>query len=288
MEGPIKKRRVLKAERLEVNIDKLLFDLVFPWLFFGCYSDRFLAFRTLLALTGTCRQLRYFQNLRRYVAFLAPSIMRERLSDHGFPVPAPTSKWLQALQNGEFGTGTVLYLWEEALCAVNPFERTWLNVPFYSLAKVCNPNGRISLVHMPASFGELCLFSYCIIEASNEELLGFDSIAIFPQWKTADPRIIEMEVKLRQNYAKRFLLAKLTRIGTTAPIDKEFTTGALKETAYSLFTKMCNTNGKKDKKKPLERLKQFVESWYPMVRHSVGPADLSRRAYEFDMEFNKN
>lgn len=285
MEGPIKKRKFQEGERLIVNLDKKLFELVFPWLFFGHYSDRFLAFRTLLALAGTCQQLRYFQNLRRYVAFLAPPIIRERLLDHGFPVPAPTSKWLEVLRSEVFGIGNVLYLWEEALCAVNPFERSWLNVPFYSLAKVCNPDGRVSLVHMPSTFGELCLFSYCIIEANNEELAGFDSIFILPLWKTKESDLMEIVVKLRQNYAQRFLLAKLTRIGTTAPIDKEFSAGPLTETAYSLFTKMCNTNGKKDKKRPIERLKQFVQCWYPMTRHSVGPADRERRAYEFEMWF---
>lgn len=285
MQGPIKKRKVTEEK---ICFDKLLFDLVFPWLFFGHYSDRFLAFRTLLALAGTCQQLRYFQNLRRYVAFLAPPILRDRLLEHGFPVPAPTSKWLQALQSERFGTGNVLYLWDEALCAVNPFERSWLNVPFYSLGKICGPDGRTSLVHMPASFGELCLFSYCIMEAKSAELAGFDKIFVLPLWKAKETDTIQVDVKLRKNYAQRFLLAKLMDIGTTAPVDKEFVAGSLKMTAYSLFREMCNTNGRKDKKKPIERLKEFVQCWYPMLRHSVGPQDAERRAYEFEMWFNEN
>lgn len=285
MEGPIKKRKVSKAERLEVNINKLLFDLVFPWLFFGHYTDKYVAFRTLLALAGTCKQLRYFQNLRRYVAFLAPPMLKERLRYHGFPVGAPTFLWLRHLQDQSFGVGTALYLWEESVCAVSPFEGTWMDVPFFSLGKCVDPENRVSLVHLPATFAELCLFCYCVIQANDDEFKGFDSITIVPQWKAKVTDRIEMQVKLRQNYAARFLLAKLAHIGTTAPIDPEFSRGSLKETAYSLFSRMCNTNGKKDKKKPIERLKEFVQAWYPMTRHSVGPMDLARRAYEFEMVF---
>lgn len=279
MEGPVKKRK-----HTFVSQNKILFDRVFPWLFYGHYTDRLLAFRTLLALTGTCRQLRYFQLLRRYVAFLTPSILRERLRDHGFPVAAPTTKWIKMLSDRVFGIGNVLYLLEESPSAIAPFEKTFRDVSFFNLAKRVGPDQTSSLIHMPSTFAELALFCYCVVEATDEEV-AYDTIDIVPQWKIKSEDTMKIPVKLRQNFASRFLLSKLSRIGTTAPLDPEFVNGSLGETAFSLFSKMCNTNGRKDKQKPIQRLKSFVQAWFPMTRVSTGPADKKRRAYEFEMEF---
>ena len=282
MEGPIKKRKIK-------TYSKLLFELVYPYLLNGHYENKWLAFRSLLALNGTCRQLRYFQYLRRVIGYLTPAAMQKMMSDHGFSVYAPFFLWEQAL-GLRLGHGNVLYVLNSLMDKKDSvFEKNIGIAPFFNLARRLEANGpqKVFLLHAPGTFPELALFCYCVVTCPIEQIEEYDGIEIVPQWKTKKSDKLMIPVKTREVFASKHLLGKLIKMGNSMMPDFEFLHGALEEPSYSLFCQICNTSGRKDRQKPVERLLKFVQAWFPETKHSVGPNDLKRRAYEFEMEFLK-
>lgn len=284
MEGPIKKRKV----HFPPAYRKLIFDLVFPWIFYGYYKTKQECFRTYLALAGTCAQLRYFNLLRRYIGWLTPPHLIENLSSHGFPCYMPIMSWHSFLIGLPVNEGgAVLTILENVNCktATSPFDSTLDAVPFINLAKRTREN-KTMLTFCPDSFAEAVLFSYRLSTAADDELAGYTEVEIYPRWKCS-PSMIRIAVRKRKSFAQRYMISNLMKIGVTAPQEFGFVHGQMPITAFSLFFKLCNTNGQTDKKKPSERVKQFLKRWYPKHLTPQTLTEQSERVYFFEMEFEK-
>jgi len=284
MEGPVKKRKGM----MTFAYYRLVFDLVFPWVFYGHYKTKEECFRTYLALAGTCAKLRYFNLLRRYIGWLTPPHLIENISSHGFPCYMPIMSWHSFLMGLPVNEGgAVLHILENVNCsnAVSPFDATLDAVPFINLAKRVRDDKTI-LTFCPDSFAEAVLFCYRLTTASDDELAIYTDVEIYPRWKCS-PSIIKLPVKKRKSFAGRYMISKLLKIGTTAPQDYGFLHGQMPFTAFALFMQICNTNGQTDKKKPAERVKQFLKSWYPKHLKAQTATEASERAYDFEIEFEK-
>lgn len=282
MRGPIKKRKI-EFVNTPVQLSKIVFSLVFPWLFPGHWKTKNEGFKTLLRLAGTCRQLRYFQRLRRVIVQLAPHGLMEKLRDHGFPAQFSVNFWMDLIECKSYASST-FYFYPEHAAGMIPVN--FEVATFCDLAKR-SVHGRSTLVFYAPSFAEMVLFVYAAAVMKDEQLERFDAIEIVFRLKRFCYETISFETKKRQEFVKRQALGALKRVGLMAPRDFEFERGALPETAYSFFCKVCETSGKKDGKKPLERLKAFVDGWYPATANSVGPGDAKKRSYNFAMVFEK-
>lgn len=288
MEGPVKKRKIKTIQDIPASYLRLIFDLVFPWVFYGHYKTQAECFRTYLALAGTCAQLRYFNLLRRFVGWLAPPHLIEKMSSHGFPCYMPVLSWHAFLMGLPINEGgAVLYLLNNAHArtAESPFDATLDAVPFINLAKRTRDD-KVIMTFCPDSFAEAVLFCYRLTTAPAEDLKGYTDIEIYPRWK-CDPALISIPVKKIQSFGKRYMISKLLRIGATAPQDFGFLHGQLPTTAFAQFMRLCNTNGQTDKKKPGERVKMFLKSWYPKHFKARTSSELDAQLYDFEIKFEK-
>lgn len=282
MEGPVKKRKVVFKNTPD-QLRKLVFAIVFPWLYPGFYKTKDQAFRTILALLGTCRQLRYFQCMRRSVVQLAPHGFQDRLRSHGFPAHFSAQFWMDLIQLKPY-VSSAFYFYPMDL------QRKPINfqvASFENLAKRTSGTSS-SLIFYAQSFAEAVLFVYSVGAVEMDELKKFQMVEIILEVKPGTYEEIVFTVKNKNNgFIQRRAIGALKRMGAMAERDFEFVHGAVPLTAYSFFCAVCETSGRNDKKKPLERLKDFVQGWFPTTPHSVGENDKARRAYEFEMVFEK-
>jgi hypothetical protein len=281
MRGPIKKRKINHVNTPD-QLTKIIFALVWPWLYPGHWKTKKEGFKTLLALCGTCQQLRYFQRLRRLVVQLAPVEMTERLRDHGFPAHFSVHFWMDLIHSKRISSST-FYFYPDHLRETPVFFGT---ATFQNLAKRSTPLGS-TLVFFAPSFAELVLFVYAVAVVDDTELGKFQHVEAYLTIKSGHYENILFTVLKKTDFIQRFAIGHLKHIGLLCERDFTFEKGALQETAYSFFCRVCETNGRKDKKKPIDRLKDFVEGWFPVTPHSVGPNDKKKRAYEFEMDFKK-
>ena len=282
MQGPLKKRKATYVNTPD-QLSKSIFAIVFPWLYPGFYKTKQDAFRTLMALLGTCRQLRYFQCMRRSAVQLAPHSLHERLRSHGFPAHFSAQFWMDLIRLKPY-VSSAFYFYPMDL------ERKPINLQvatFENLAKrTCGTSS--SLIFYAQSFAEAVLFVYAVGAVEMDELNKFHMIEIILEVKKGKYEEIRFTVKNKNSgFIQRYAIGALKRMGAKAERDFEFVHGALPLTAFSFFCTVCETSGRKDKKKPLERLKDFVQGWFPTTAHSVGEGDKARRAYEFEMVFEK-
>lgn len=281
MQGPLKKRKATYVNTPD-QLSKSIFAIVFPWLYPGFYKTKQDAFRTLMALLGTCRQLRYFQCMRRSAVQLAPHYLCEKLRSHGFPAHFSAQFWMDLMHIRPY-VSSAFYFYPVDL------ERKPISfqvASFENLAKrTCHDKS--FLVFYAPTFAEAVLFTYAVGAVDLTELRKFDAVEILLQIKPGKYEEFTFKTKNKDSFIKRSAIGTLKRIGALAERDFEFVHGGLPLTAYSFFCSVCETSGRKDKKQPLGRLKDFVQGWFPLTAHSVGAGDKARRAYEFEMVFEK-
>lgn len=305
MQGPFKKRR--HADRfIPVQMSLTVFRLILPYLFPGIYGDEHkLAFRTYLALTGTCQALRYWNFLRRWVAFASPPMMRDRLASHGFAVPLKPCE----IKDTQEAFREDLDLRGELLDIPNPvFVSCWLknaffdasnkeNVsnfemdlggnPFYDVIECqcdsTDPRGRDRTVicFRASSFAELCLFVYSTCLDSEKRGVD-DSFLLMCGWKCPQRRTFHFLCNKSVSVMNRRVLGWLRQVGAFAPQELGFHSGGLPTTCYGLFLKLAETKGRKGAATPFERLETFVHSWFPVNLLGENPVE---PAYRFNLMF---
>lgn len=287
---------------------KRMFQLVLPFLFPGYYGeDHSLAFRTFLALAGVCRGLRYWNFLRRWVAFTSPPRLRDHLRSHSFWTPLKPSEIneeqeilrLELARRDElidvpFPIFRSCWL-KNAFCReqlpanAGNYEMDIGGNPFYDVIEcICDSNdsvlmNRTVICFRAASFSELCLFVYSTCFEGTDDFGANDSFLIHCGWKVPDREgFFHYRVEDTASVMQRRLLGWLRRVGSYAPQEVGFHCGSLPTNSFGLFLQLANTQGKRGGKSPFERLEQFVHQWFPLVLFGDNPV---HPAYVFPIEF---
>lgn len=290
MELPPKKAKRIYCHEREV------FLLILPYLFPGWYDEWPLAFRTYLSLCGTSRSLRYWNVLRRWVAYLAPDRMKLQLASHSFPC-GPRLIDYQKFQlhcyellriegavedeNPVFNSealGSNFFLktnYEEGA----QMETEIGGSPFFGLVR-CECRAKTIRCFFARTFSEMALFVYaaCNHVTDNPE----DGWLVVAQWKTTKFEAVYFTVGNREHMLERYLLGRLKRIGLTAPQEIGFHEGSLEWTAYAWFCKHCDTTGTRSKITPAQRLRNFVVTWFPTNTY-LSVAQTKGAPYDFQI-----
>jgi len=279
MEGPLKKRKKIPDY---LNYD-MIFKYVLPYLFPGQYDEDWkLAFWTYFALAGTCRKLRYWYFLRRWIGFLCPESHREALLSHGFPVFIAIEygrevqlHFLRLLRrksivapddqiNGM--TQFMLNNWTPNTEDNGGMEKIFADIPLYNLIRITVHPKRGErdsevLCFYAQDFSELALAAYAICEEAEQDVNV--TYLLYPSWKVGEkfPYIMFHEHE-KKRFRSTHLLGRLRTLGMTAPYDECFTIGTAPHTAYTWFCELCTTSGQRSKKSPAQRLETFVASWF--------------------------
>lgn len=295
MEGPLKKRR----SDLHINY-VIVFNNVLPYLFPGIYDDDWeLAFWTYFALAGTCRKLRYWYFLRRWIGYLCPERYLRALLDHDFPVHMGLEHgrevqrhFLGLVRRREivrpFADITAMSQYMinsvfEPHDLTGGFERVFADIPLYNLVKITGTREDEEMICFYAqTFAELVLAAYAICEAGKT--VKKTTYLLFPAWKTAEKfPYIYFRDEEKKDFQARHLIGRLKHIGMTAPYDHAFAIGTAPCTAYMWFCEICNTSGTRTKKKPAKRLMEFVASWFP-TEFYIHPKDSRKLPWNFQLQ----
>lgn len=273
MDVPFKKLKRTYA------LEKDAFVHVLPFLFPGFYGhDRWLAFRTFLALTGVCRATRYWNLLRRWVAYLTPMHLRKRLKLHSFSC-VDYDLWTKSLDDeciellrtevGLDATASVLQIIPDDHYRlffghkqhVSQMDVDVGGIPFFNvmLCSVSEPRCDVRCFYA-GSFAEMVLFAYAVCKHVGAG--PDDGWLLIATWKVNKYRTIYIKERDKDRLLNRSLLGRLKRIGMTAPQDAGFHNGGMEWTQFGWFCKHCDTTGTRNKASPMERLEQFVITWF--------------------------
>lgn len=243
-------------------------------------------FRTFLALAGTCAQLRYWQNLRRWIGWLTPDGLEERMQEHGFPPNVKNGmKWMHVFTDlGQNGCLTLYpQIAQQAL-----FQMDIGGVAsFFNLGQESNFNTEephTRLVFLAPDFAELVLFLYAVIVSED---MTYNEIRAKIMWKSKMTGICFYYLK-RRTFGAKQAIPFLTEAGRTAPPDHGFKNGQMPTTAFDFFLAVVNAKGLKKRRKPQDILGEFVQGWFPKQVMSTRPLDnktKEKRAYEFPIIF---
>lgn len=297
------KRR--KAEKSKAVVHgKDLLRLVLPFVFPGHYErDYLLAFRTFLALSGTCRKLRYWNALRRWIGWLSPLGARGMLRAHSFPTPLSADEYLPVqdrvhryleMHGGIPDAARVDFISRTVANAQavsgeqSNFEADFAGIPFFDVIDcyVRSPNKeeeRRVVAFRPSTFAELVLFCYAVLSRPISEKKD-DAVIIACGWKTVDDGIVYVKERDRLNFVNKSVLSRLSKLGTTAPPEIGFERGSLPLTAFAFFLTLAEKRSHNNKY-PLTRLEQFVHRWYPSELFHDGAK--FKAAYNFDIIFEE-
>jgi hypothetical protein len=294
-----------KTEKSKAVIHgKDLLRLVLPYVFPGHYERNYLhAFKTFLALSGTCRKLRYWNSLRRWIGWLSPLCMRGMLRAHSFPVPMTADEYLPVQDRIhrylemhreipdaariDFVSRTVANAQADSSEGTQSnFEADFAGIPFFDVIDcyVRSPNKaeeRKIIAFRPSTFAELVLFCYATL---TRPFVDAAAVLIVCGWKTVDDGILYVKERDRQNIVVKSILVRLSKMGVTAPDEVGFHCGSLPVTAYAFFEKMT-TEGNRKNKFSERRLEEFAHRWYPSELFHDGAK--FKAAYTFDIIFEE-
>lgn len=288
---------------------KTLFKSVLPYLFPGNYDrNYFLAFKTFLALSGTCRKLRYWNSLRRWIGWLSPLSMRGMLRVHSFPVPMTSDEYLPVQDrvhrylemHGEIPDAARIDFVSRTVSNAqvtevegprSNFEVDFAGIPFFDVIDcyVRSPNKeeeRKIIAFRPSTFAELVLFCHAALSAPLSTKKD-DAIIVVCGWKTVDDGVIYIKERDRQNFVKKSVLGRLSKLGTTAPAEIGFERGSLPLTSFSFFLILAEKRSHNNKY-PMTRLEQFAHRWYPYELYPTEQLKDNKKfkpAYNFDIIF---
>lgn len=224
-------------------------------------ADADLVFRTALALTSTCRAARCMPALyrlaclvrRRDMQSLTPAyLMIDRFEHHvinycrrrNLPY---TTHWAR---RRSWTFSDKLYL-----------DGQWFKntATCFTYTDNCDV-----LCFSTDSFAELCLFAYhWLIGILKGSTYYPQYLCLEAQWHTGEANnSIVIDAKQVQPFVKIKLLSSLRAIGTLFPHGSAVINGFLNHSEYSWFLATCTTAGKRDKKKPLDRLQRYLHQWY--------------------------
>lgn len=286
----------IKKKELESNMfSKKFFWMALGYLFPGFYGDNnFLAFRTWVALAGTCRRLRYWEQLRRWIAYVTPVSFAARMLSHGFPrrfllkdlsnfqtmaiqpliesrhfgqfeYLAFSSYVLDMHNNGQFNKKIENPLENhDNLRPRSDFDCTVGQIPFFNCITVwatVRQEKRNVLVYCAPTFAEMVLFCYAAMSDTTAYAIP-QWFCVIPLWKHKAGDTILFSSEKRETFLQKSLLGKLRRIGHRAPQDYGYTNGSLQHTANSYFQELCDTSGSKVHTTPQDRLALFVRRWF--------------------------
>lgn len=265
---PPKKNRVIDTRPRRV------FEMVIPYIM---QESSEADFRTILSLSQVCRRLRYWNVLRRFVGYLALDWASTILWKHSFPTTIPA---YGALSKGLLDTGL---LHERDQFILSPLDSAaW---PFFRMGNyrfgncyVCNIRGTVVRCFYAATFSELVLFVYESMQSTD----NVDFWLIVCGWKTVKCEALMYPDLEKHRLVERQLLGRMKRLGVTSPDEIGFRDGPLPHTSYSWFSKVCETSGTKLKRTPLQRMKHFVDTWFP---RTLRVTDNLKPSLPYEFEF---
>jgi hypothetical protein len=313
MRKRVASQELLPPRKTPLNPDvslyhKQIFSLVFPYVFPGSYLDQRLAFRTFLALAGTCQALRYWNLLRRWIGWLSPVNSRPLLQKHGFPVCMRISQienfqkraanLIQGLDVYK-GHSDPIYCARALNAAASletgmekekiqsNFELDVGGVPFFNIIecytvtedmKSCN-----TTIYLAPTFAEMVLFCHAALshKAIGQKIRMF---ACIPVWEKSQG-FIHFSDSGKVAFMNRYLLGRLRKIGMTAPQDVGFLSGPLPQSAYAFFCHHCDTSGRRSKLTIADRLTAFVEGWFPRTIHPLNEDEARKLATDLRIKF---
>lgn len=285
---------------------KQIFFLAFPYVFPGAYLDQKLAFRTYLALAGTCQALRYWNLLRRWIGWLSAVNSRPLLQKHGFPVCMRISQ-IESFQRQAAnliqgldvykGHSNAIYC-ARALNAAAPLEtgveKTQSNfeldvggVPFFNIVECYTVSDEMescnTTIYLAPTFAEMVLFCHAALSHKSTGKMK-RMFACIPVWEKSQG-FIHFTENGKIAFMNRYLLGRLRKIGMTAPQDVGFLTGPLPQSAYAFFCYHCDTSGRRSKLTISDRLTSFVEGWFPKIIHPANEDEAQKLAYDLRIKF---
>lgn len=221
-------------------------------------------FQLSLALTGTCKAARFMPALYR-LARLAPRtnmasftpayLMVDRFESHlnqycrRRSIPY-TSDWIRRRS------------W--TLSRKLQIRGHWFhNVTICASSWLAYAECGDVLCFTTDSFAEMCLYLYSCVRAIRDGESYPRFICVEGQWHTGETEnVIIMDRDHLEQFVKIKLLSSLRAIGALFPHGEAVTRGILNHSEYSWFVATTATAGKRDKKKPLERLQKYLHQWY--------------------------
>ncbi len=287
-------KKLVKLE-LHPTMNKLVMKLVMPYIFPGFYgSSCNFAFRSYLSLNQTCRALRYWTVLRRWIAWLCPISMRPHFKSLSYPCLLTIKETMDMqgkickLVNGGLEDEASVMSMKIASIFQNDgshnFELELGEVSFFNTFQVTSRKGQkqfTTICYVASSFEEMVLFCFA---AMNEKKIEKENVqfACFAGWKDISKFIIFSEDK-KATFMDRYLLGRLKEIGFSAPQDWAFTKNIIPKHCHQFFWELCDTQGKrKAGYSTFERLQMFVKFWFP-----TDIIDLrGKTAFELEIIFN--
>jgi hypothetical protein len=285
-------------EQFVINY-KVVFQLVLPYVFPGFYADDWkTAFKTYLALMGTCKGLRYWNFLRRWVGWLSDQGVRPLLKSNSVPVPLSMvemvdyqcligrivekhSAW-RGIASPCVTSRRLLNHFREGYGDTN-FEFSLAGIPFWNLFDIDTEHRDVkTLCFVAPTFAEMALFCYAAV---REPRSRYSSYLVVPGWVHREKDFFYFEDATKDRFMQKFMLGRLKAIGQVAPPDSGFALKALPNTAYSEFCSICDTSGKRSSSSPLVRLERFVQKWYPLSLWPRTETEKRQDALRFEIKF---
>ena len=262
----------------------IIFKLVFPYLFPGCYKNSREAFLVYRKLAGVCCKLRYWNQLRRWIAWTCPDELTGAFTSHSFwcHMKIEEANEYQAdsrtiIHTKESHHEFVLFRYRRIFIDVgvfpSNFETTLAGIPFYNtidlnVARFIQSDNILSF--KAPSFSELVLFCYALM--MHEDSV-YKNYLIKCSWKTApDSDILYIEETKKHQTLANVLIGRLKKLGMTAPIEIGYTYGQMQTTSYKWFVAATSTNTKNRKRTALDKLDRFVKGWFSRELNHVTPA----------------
>lgn len=277
MEQPRKKG---KYTHLQNNNFALLFRVVFPYLFksvlaLSTSNERLKGF---VRLSNTCRALRYHERVRHVLLEEAAMAYDHaptahfksfRISDLWARQGSFTDIINEHFFKGEFHNYYYTHVW-------SPFEV----LPGLGISNAINIRvmGRLPedsfLCYNAPSFAAMCLFCYGVCTGAADIVAnGITAYCVTPAWRVAGDADLGLIIKrdTREKELEKRLLGRLHSFGVSSSISPAFENGLVRHTEYSLYSSICDTSKKRMKRQPHERLRMFLEKWYPLLAQQESP-----------------
>ncbi len=285
---------------------RIVFRLVFPyvWGWKAIFDSRDQALCTYKALSATCRQLWVYQWLRRRIAMSRSLNMSylEWVGKFGAYNGLIEKRRLRKTSTITWQNSPTILQNNRPVLQGPGLTCAFAQVVFPHVARGCGARLDGTKYFITAfiarDFAELVLFCNQVYEAEMSMKKGgeyspyvdlTDTYICLPAWRVPEEGSIFGGIWFtRGNMTKYFasdILGRMRRIGSTAPIDFAFTSGAIQNTAYSWFLDVCGTSGTRKPGTPQDKLKAFVAGWFPNDPWTSGGPALLPRAFKTEMQF---
>jgi len=252
----------------------LLFRLVFPRVFAEIYTrpTSVERLRGFVWLSSFCRALRYHERIRHVLLEEAAMCYDHAPTTH-FRSFRISDLWVRQCTfsdiiaehffKGQFHEYYFTHQW-------TPFEvLPGIGISNAMCIRVMRRFPEESfLCYNAPSFAAMCLFCYGVCMGAADAIANnISAYCVTPAWRVANGVDEGLLIRRdgREKELQKRLLGRLHSYGATTPISIAFEQGLVCHTEFSLYSSICDTSKKRMELKPHERLKRFLELWYPLL-----------------------